>query len=72
MAFCGIVGILILLNVGSRVLFGGLHSLVFGAPGSAIGMGVATLIGIFLLAVALRLRRHLKALDAIVETDAEE
>jgi hypothetical protein len=72
MAFCSILGIFILFNVASSVLVGGLRSIVSGPPGSAIGKGLGTLIGIGLVAVALRFRRRLKTLDAGVEPHVED
>lgn len=72
MAFCGIVGVLILFNVCvrapgvlSRAAKTGAYDAAFWAIVAAELIGAVIAIG--LIAVAFLIRRHLKALDAKIE-----
>ena len=66
LAFEAIIGILILFNVGTHILFNGLRSVVTGPPGTVIGTVIGILIGIAFVVDAKRVSRHLKVLDAKV------
>jgi hypothetical protein len=72
MAFCGIIGVLIFLNVCIQAPGVLLHTAELGTWDAAfweatLAYLVMTPIAIGLIAVAFRIRRHLRALDAKVE-----